>query len=96
MIQNINQDFATSYLLIQSTYCVWRATTLRDCFDSAIIFQSTPSVWRATEFKDSYQVSNLDFNPHPPCGGRQKTKEKMQFWTLISIHTLRVEGDILR
>ena len=101
------------------------------------LFQSTPSVWRATETLSPRLQPDFNFNPHPPCGGRQSsaciclsatvfqstpsvwraTQSKVQtghakafqstpsVWRatkgmawqgrhgLISIHTLRVEGD---
>ncbi len=35
-------------------------------------FQSTPSVWRATTVLHFITALLLNFNPHPPCGGRQQ------------------------
>ena len=34
-----------------------------------------------------------DFNPHPPCGGRPTIDIIPEAEWVISIHTLRVEGD---
>ena len=36
------------------------------------IFQSTPSVWRETGCGDDEEGADHDFNPLPPCGGRQE------------------------
>ena len=36
-----------------------------------------------------------NFNPLPPCGGRRTTSPDFSFNILISIHSLRVEGDDL-
>ena len=56
-------------------------------------FQSTPSAWRET-----YQVLVLfcrqfHFNPLPPHGGRQLIVFVLLSGIVISIHSLRMEGD---
>ena len=47
---------------------------------------------------DLWQVqrsrSSTNFNPLPPCGGRQSTCLSCACWRCISIHSLRVEGDL--
>ena len=40
--------------------------------------------------------SKSDFNPLPPCGGRQEQIQQIKNSILISIHSLRVEGDLLQ
>ena len=37
-------------------------------------FQSTPSVWRETPLLKSTSIGTSDFNPLPPCGGRQQKR----------------------
>ena len=34
------------------------------------------------------------FNPLPPCGGRRYNADKINSKNSISIHSLRVEGDV--
>ena len=58
------------------------------------IFQSTPSAWRET-----YQVLVLfcrqfHFNPLPPHGGRLTAACLICGVVVISIHSLRMEGDV--
>ena len=101
------------------------------------VFQSTPSVWRETPVVGDRKIPEIDFNPLPPCGGRQRrfvnhldfslfqstpsvwretrdgksgsvdalfqstpsvwretaSREAYGTKVLISIHSLRVEGD---
>ena len=57
-------------------------------------FQSTPSVWRETGVKIGGVAHLRNFNPLPPCGGRRLTAPKAVHLLPISIHSLRVEGDI--
>ena len=58
-------------------------------------FQSTPSVWRETFIASQRLASMFNFNPLPPCGGRLFTGVTYDIDEYISIHSLRVEGDIL-
>ena len=56
----------------QSTPSVWRETIADiQSFWTEIIFQSTPSVWRETTAPFALSLTVTDFNPLPPCGGRQ-------------------------
>ena len=57
------------------------------------IFQSTPSVWRETACNLRKRDFLRYFNPLPPCGGRLSEISERVKLTLISIHSLRVEGD---
>ena len=40
----------------------------------------------------NYDMVFQDFNPLPPCGGRP-TFRRHSAYSIISIHSLRVEGD---
>ena len=58
-------------------------------------FLSTPSGWRATS---SYAVTHSyfgDFYPRPPGGGRLVVMPSLTVILGISIHALRVEGDVV-
>ena len=59
-------------------------------------FQSTPSVWRETCKLCQYLCASSDFNPLPPYGGRPMAAESWEKCELISIHSLRMEGDLFR
>ena len=82
-------------LIFQSTPSVWRATSSSVKFLYGAEFQSTPSVWRATWRFYVYGRWVKHFNPHPPCGGRQRYNLGLSSKYQISIHTLRVEGDLI-
>ena len=65
----------------------WRTTTTRT-------FLSTPSGWRAT-FDDAKKAAkDFDFYPRPPGGGRPFFLNGFSHVAVISIHALRVEGDL--
>ena len=57
------------------------------------IFQSTPSVGRETALITIIQVMVPDFNPLPPWGGRPFQILGAFCSRVISIHSLRGEGD---
>ena len=57
------------------------------------IFQSTPSVWRETTKTASFCRTKSDFNPLPPYGGRLEPRLNIILFDVISIHSLRMEGD---
>ena len=57
-------------------------------------FQSTPSEWRVTVILGFKQADRIDFNPHPPSGGWLCQALWVKSQARISIHTLRVEGDL--
>ncbi len=57
-------------------------------------FQSTPSVWRETMESHESQMTRRHFNPLPPCGGRRDCERGSITLVSISIHSLRVEGDL--
>ena len=56
-------------------------------------FQSTPSAWRETITKNMPFRVTSDFNPLPPHGGRRLIVFYNFTAELISIHSLRMEGD---
>ncbi len=60
-----------------------------------LAFQSTPSAWRETAASGCRLLQRQHFNPLPPRGGRpQGTIDDYQIIG-ISIHSLRVEGDVV-
>ncbi len=56
-------------------------------------FQSTPSAWRETCRLVQLPRSVQNFNPLPPHGGRRIHAEPSATVVVISIHSLRMEGD---
>ena len=56
-------------------------------------FLSTPSGWRATGSAMDLRKLCADFYPRPPGGGR-RASTALRTHFLISIHALRVEGDL--
>ena len=50
-------------------------------------------MWRVTIYKMYLEKIKSDFNPHPPCGGWPADLTPLNAFFIISIHTLRVEGD---
>ena len=51
-------------------------------------------MWRETGIKIGRVTHLRNFNPLPPCGGRLNVLDAIVFAILISIHSLRVEGDV--
>ena len=58
-------------------------------------FQSTPSAWRETFISIFVLPPNFNFNPLPPHGGRRFTNCSAGSAFRISIHSLRMEGDMI-
>ena len=58
-----------------------------------MVFQSTPSAWRETDPEKVEGVRKWHFNPLPPHGGRQCAMDMIFRCRIISIHSLRMEGD---
>ena len=58
------------------------------------VFQSTPSAWRETFRLAGKQGLLLHFNPLPPHGGRLLAQLGYLLGMHISIHSLRMEGDV--
>ena len=57
------------------------------------VFQSTPSAWRETTFGEWLEENMTHFNPLPPHGGRPAKVPCFVLLHVISIHSLRMEGD---
>ena len=77
-----------------STPSGWRATRRQQPPMRARPFLSTPSGWRATAAPKSPLIYAQHFYPRPPGGGRPKTAAQTAATSAISIHALRVEGDL--
>ena len=58
-------------------------------------FQSTPSAWRETPSQILQHSRCPYFNPLPPHGGRLHKAFRHKRHFVISIHSLRMEGDIV-
>ena len=58
------------------------------------IFLSTPSGWRATARSAVRRSATENFYPRPPGGGRPVGRRASPAAATISIHALRVEGDV--
>ena len=52
-------------------------------------------MWRTTFFNPYTLTLIYDFNPRPPCGGRQRKIKILRIAKFISIHVPRVEDDAL-
>ena len=81
--------------VFQSTPSAWRETTRQRIGTTNIAFQSTPSAWRETRAALDTLRKEQDFNPLPPHGGRPLLIAKKKIDEIISIHSLRMEGDLL-
>ena len=79
----------------QSTPSAWRETVAVCVHNHRTQFQSTPSAWRETFFTGDDDRYSIYFNPLPPHGGRQGTSTRNYRNPGISIHSLRMEGDII-
>ena len=86
---------ASTPMIFLSTPSVWRATWSFNRLPLFVhLFLSTPSVWRATPSPDQCPPARWNFYPRPPCGGRLWPESRRLTGSLISIHALRVEGDL--
>ena len=84
-------------LIFQSTPSAWRETFNNCTYStSTLVFQSTPSAWRETCIQWLFRNGFRYFNPLPPHGGRPKDGEYRRIYKIISIHSLRMEGDPLQ
>ena len=78
----------------QSTPSAWRETAeVGDPILEEFVFQSTPSAWRETPWMLSRKSRKKYFNPLPPHGGRPTLVPNEKAEIVISIHSLRMEGD---
>ena len=78
----------------QSTPSAWRETNKVYYSIFPRKFQSTPSAWRETVPKLLSAVLPFHFNPLPPHGGRRAFEAIRKQEQAISIHSLRMEGDV--
>ena len=85
-----------AWYIFQSTPSAWRETQLLCNVHYFNIFQSTPSAWRETCYFLYLLYHAEHFNPLPPHGGRQWRKCTSVYGCGISIHSLRMEGDLER
>ena len=85
-LQNVHFNPLPPYggRLIRSYRFIWTA-----------VFQSTPSVWRETGVTATSNPARTDFNPLPPYGGRPFKSVCPASSNAISIHSLRMEGDVI-
>ena len=77
----------------QSTPSAWRETVTFPSPTWEASFQSTPSAWRETDTVHFNLPIRRNFNPLPPHGGRLQFWGNLRFQIVISIHSLRMEGD---
>ena len=83
------------YCIFLSTPSGWRATRNGgDAYFSDMTFLSTPSGWRATRSRGQSGQTPDNFYPRPPGGGRPLIVPVLLLIQTISIHALRVEGDL--
>ena len=81
-------------LIFQSTPSAWRVTLGLNQVVKGFAFQSTPSAWRVTVAKANL-VGSLPFQSTPSAWRVTFVIGTVHDATLfISIHTLRVEGDV--
>ena len=79
--------------VFQSTPSVWRETCVGRFVYLHKIFQSTPSVWRETEALINAGAVHFRFQSTPSVWRETNTIHYIDPQSLISIHSLRVEGD---
>ena len=80
--------------LFQSTPSVWRETIMPMWMKMVKwIFQSTPSVWRETELYSNF-LQDFSFQSTPSVWRETLLLVHFQLTQQISIHSLRMEGDL--
>ena len=78
-----------------STPSARRATGTLQSVLTDLKFLSTPSARRATLIQTSSLALEFYFYPRPPRGGRRSSSWLCGWYSFISIHALREEGDQL-
>ena len=79
----------------QSTPSVWRATrNRRERRSSVLHFNPRPPCGGRRPRSAERAARPSHFNPRPPCGGRLGMYRFAHILVAISIHALRVEGDV--
>ena len=92
-------DMATSYVpsgtsLFQSTPSAWRETCHSSLDFKACVFQSTPSAWRET-IRLYLTVHMESVFQSTPSAWRETYRKSLPVDNIeISIHSLRMEGDL--
>ena len=79
--------------VFQSTPPVRGATASRRAKKVRQAFQSTPPVRGATQITFHFFLTDVNFNPRPPCGGRPMRSISERQSLFISIHAPRAGGD---
>ena len=79
----------------QSTPSVWRETSLQSAPDSTRNYFNPLPPYGGRRFSQIYTVCVHYFNPLPPYGGRPGAYGRSYRRRNISIHSLRMEGDLL-
>ena len=77
----------------QSTPSAWRETTVPAGAAAVQVFQSTPSAWRETYSYSIYKVHQL-FQSTPSAWRETSVSTPAALPSVISIHSLRMEGDV--
>ena len=83
-----------SHLLFQSTPSAWRETSPPQCDTRRKQFQSTPSAWRETQLANTI-VQVTIFQSTPSAWRETGSFHNFRFRHEISIHSLRMEGDVV-
>ena len=83
-------------LIFQSTPSVWRVTSVVTINYKHFVFQSTPSVWRVTVSQYVARRQQAGFQSTPSVWRVTRKSTLLLFACSISIHTLRVEGDLAK
>ena len=84
----------TKTIVFQSTPSVWRETALACYYALWMLFQSTPSVWRETLALQMDNIKTERFQSTPSVWRETQLHSHAFQYKAISIHSLRVEGDI--
>ena len=89
------QEYDMTAVKFLSTPSGWRATFVLSVMQIFLkLFLSTPSGWRATLVPRADRRRRRHFYPRPPGGGRRNHRLRGVRRAMISIHALRVEGDV--
>ena len=87
-------DAGAPHPQFQSTPSAWRVTLYLFPVNFPLVFQSTPSAWRVTSGSGGAYGSYVRFQSTPSAWRVTQDEFKMNTILNISIHTLRMEGDV--
>ncbi len=79
--------------VFQSTPSAWRETIAVLASQRDNTFQSTPSAWRETIVPRLFPLYHSEFQSTPSAWRETVQGEHRERWHIISIHSLRMEGD---